>query len=211
MIPVVWHEGVRWYGCTGFLNQIIEMTPFVHPDFSFEHYLDAKEAPDAEEAVVVIHGDHQVSKVYEIQQYLKKFDRCVVVNIGDENGYFPLDALDAPNRKIWNQMPVPGRYDFARPFILGYPPDARPYIDKFNGSPRETNWFFSGQITHFHRKKCSEQLKKLSNGRLIETAGFWQGLGREEYYQQMAVAKIIPCPSGPVTPRTGSRRPVGGL
>jgi hypothetical protein len=40
----------------------------------------------------------------------------------------------------------------------------------------------------------------MPNGRLIENAGFWQGLPRAEYYATMASAKIIPCPSGPTTP-----------
>lgn len=202
MIPVVWHEGVRWYGCTKFLNHLFDTTPFVHPDFSFEHFLDAREAPDAEEAVVVIHGDHEISKVYDIQQYLKKFDRSILINIGDENAFFPVDQFQAPNHKIWMQMPVPGKHDFARRFILGYPPDALQYMDTFAGVAKSDDWFFSGQITHLHRQRCAEQLRTLTNGVLRETTGFFQGLGRAEYYRHMAGAKIIPCPSGPVTPDT---------
>lgn len=201
MIPVVWYEGVRWYGCTKFLNQLFDTTPFVHPDFSFTHFLNAKEVPDTEEAVVVIHGDHQISKVYDIQQYLKKFDRSIVINIGDENGWFPMDQLQASGRKMWMQMPVPGKHDFCRRFILGYPPDAPSYIQVLGGD-KSHDWFFSGQITHSHRQRCAEQLRTLTNGVLKETSGFFQGFGREEYYRQMNEAKVIPCPSGPVTPDT---------
>jgi hypothetical protein len=42
----------------------------------------------------------------------------------------------------------------------------------------------------------------MPNGLLHETPGFWQGLERSEYYIKMSQAKIIPCPSGPVTPDT---------
>lgn len=200
MIPIVWHEGVRWYGCTKFLNDIFENTPLCHPEFAFEHFLDAKQVPDAEEAIVVIHGDHQVSKVYDIQQFLKKFDRCVVINIGDESALFPLEQLRARGRHFWTQCAVPGQHDYARHFILGYPPDGPPYFENLIGANKTRDWFFSGQITHLHRQRCAEQLRTLGNGLLIETAGFWQGLGREKYYEEMSKSKVIPCPSGPVTP-----------
>jgi hypothetical protein len=67
---------------------------------------------------------------------------------------------------------------------------------------RPLDWFFAGQVTHVRRIQCVTELRKLSNGLLLETPGFWQGMDRAEYFRTMASSKLVICPAGSSTPDT---------
>lgn len=204
-IQVCWHEGSNssdnrcWLGMTTMLIDAFDAT--FAENYELIHRNTMAEVVPDDNIIMVIHGDHEHQKVDQIKKELDKFQRALVVVIGDESALFPSQALIAPNRKIWHQVPIPGRHDFATRFLIcGYPHDAprllSPYIDK----PKTLDWAFMGQVTHVRRQMCAEQLRTMKNGYLLETAGFWQGLDRAEYYKTMASAKVIPCPSGPVNP-----------
>lgn len=206
-VDVVWHEGAnradnrQWLGVTNLLNQAFDTCP----RYTFTHRSTwAELPPDAEGAVVVYHGDHEYTKMDEIQRELSRLKWALLIVIGDESSLFPAGRLMAMNRRIWFQIPIPGaRHSYCSHFLLcGYPDDATPLLAPYdsNSVDRPNDWFFAGQVTHQRRRECAEQLRNMPNGKLIETAGFWQGLPRDEYYREMAHAKIIPCPAGTVTP-----------
>lgn len=207
-VEVIWHEGANrsdnrcWLGVTKLLNDAFDGCENYH----FVHHSTWAEMPTSgvDGAVVVYHGDHEFTKIEEIQKELATLKWALIIVIGDESALFPCGRLVALNRKVWFQIPMPGaRHSYSvRNLICGYPPDAPEHLAPFDSTSveRPLDWFFSGQITHARRIACATELRKMKNGRLIENAGFWQGLPRAAYYAAMASAKIIPCPSGPTTP-----------
>lgn len=207
-IPVIWYEGVLGlekrsrYADATLLNESFDGVAGVE----LLHCSGMKDCPDsATEAVVVVHGEHLLNQAYQVQVDLNRFRRSLVVVFCDDGAHFPTRTLMAPNRKIWQQMPIPGQHNFANHFMIcGYPHDTQMHLANYDAGlvDRPLDWFFAGQMTHIRRHQCVAELKKIPNGRLVETPGFWQGLERTEYFRTMASAKIIPCPSGPVTPDT---------
>lgn len=203
MIPVVWYEGVMGlekrsrYGIATLLNEA-----FDGANIQF-HHQDTIDGVNF--GVIVLHGDHLRNKSAEIRTFLDRLTWALVVIIGDEASVFPSYALVAPNRIIWQQMPIPGQHDFAkRKLICGYPHDTQMHLMNYDVTKidRQFNWFFSGQVNHIRRRQCTEQLRKLRNGWLMETPGFWQGLEHAEYFKRMSESKICICPAGAATPDT---------
>lgn len=206
-IPVVWHEGAnapdnrQWLGVTNLLNQAFDTAV----GYEFTHHSTWAELPSgAEGAVIVYHGDHEYKDIVKIQEELKTLKWALIIVIGDESSLFPAGRLMAMNRRIWFQMPIPGaRHSYCSHFLLcGYPADVPQHLEGHDvkAVDRPNAWYFAGQVTHRRRREAAQQLRRLKGGRLVETAGFWQGEPRPEYYAQMAKAKIIPCPAGTVTP-----------
>jgi len=208
-MPVVWYEGVLGlekrsrYGLASLLNESFDNTR----EFEFVHCSGWADLPvGSKEAIVVVHGEHLLAKVGQIEADLNTLDRALVVLFCDETSMFPGRRLEHPRRKIWLQTPVPnGSSSYANRYLIcGYPHDAQTHLNHFDvrSVDRPFDWFFSGQVTHGRRTACVQQLRQMKGGLLNETPGFWQGLERSEYYRRMSQAMIIPCPSGPATPDT---------
>lgn len=206
MIPVVWHEGPEWddkrahYAITTLLND--EILDGSGLDLLHCHTM-AELPADAAEGIVIIHGEHEHNQFLKIAEDLCRLQRVIIVLTGDDAASFPSQNLLTPGRKLWQQMPIPGKHDRAsRLLICGYPADAKTLLEPHKNMERDLDWSFAGQITHQRRFDCVEQLRKMPNGLLKENSSFWFGMERPEYYKSMARSKIIPCPSGPVTPDT---------
>ena len=207
-LPVIWYEGVLGlekrsrYGVATLLNEAFDSVT----DVELVHCSGMADCPaDATEAVVVIHGEHVLNQAYQVQVDLNRFQRSLVIVFCDEPGNFPTRTLMTPNRRIWQQMPVQGVHDFADRFMIcGYPHDTQMHLANYDATlvDRPIDWFFAGQVTHIRRIQCVTELRRLPNGKLIETPGFWQGLERAEYFRTMAASKIVICPSGTSTPDT---------
>ena len=205
-VSVCWHEGSldgdsrSRYADAGLLNETFDKLGCCN------HYTPFNSLPpDTRGAVVVVHGGNEQNQVDNIVADLNTLKWALVVVFCDDEASFNTRRLVAPNRKIWQQMPIPGKHDFVdRRIICGYPGDAPQHLARFNqrSVDRHLDWFFAGQVNHPRRYACTEQLRRIPNGCLVETPGFWQGLSRPEYYEKMSQAKIIPCPAGPVTPDT---------
>lgn len=208
-VPVVWYEGVNGlekrsrYGIATLLNEAFDGAR----DFNFRHQ-DTMSGVTA--GVIVLHGEHLKFRVDEIKAALNKLQWALVVVIGDEGSVFPSYRLQAPNRTIWQQMPVPGIHDFAkRRLICGYPHDTQMHLANYDvlREDRPLTWFFSGQVNHVRRRECVAALGRMydsrtADGLLIETPGFWQGLEHAEYFKRMAESKFVICPAGCSTPDT---------
>lgn len=207
-LPVIWHEGVKnmekrsRYGLATLLNETFDNTR----EFEFVHCSTMSDmVGHHDEAIVVIHGEHEVAQLAQIASDLTLFKRAIVVLYCDETPVFRGKTLVAPNRKIWVQTPLITYHTFANRYLIcGYPDDTQMHLSHFDAMSvdRPLDWFFAGQVTHGRRLACVNQLRNMSKGALCETPGFWQGMPRAEYYATMANAKIIPCPSGPATPDT---------
>lgn len=205
MIPVCWYEGVNGlekrsrYGIATLLNEAFDGARA----FEFRHQDTMDDTEGG--AVVVLHGEHLRTRLDAIKTSLEALPWALVVIIGDEGSVFHSERLIASNRILWQQMPVPGRHDFAkRKLICGYPHDTQMHLVNYDVTKvdRPHNWFFSGQVNHIRRRQCVESLKQRSDGVLIETPGFWQGLDHSEYFRKMADSKLVICPAGCSTPDT---------
>lgn len=161
--------------------------------------------PDADGAIVVIHGEHEVRKAAQVLENINRLKWAVSIVIGDDWSVFPTEYLRGSRRKVWQQMPIPGVHDWVdRKLICGYAHDTENWLAHYEEQKRyrTLDWFFAGQINHPGRKQCVTQLKMIPCGFLHESPAFWSGLSRAEYFQKLASCKIAPCPSGAATPDT---------
>lgn len=202
-VKVCWSEGSldgdsrSRYADVGLINETFDLIG------GFTHYTPFKNLPSTDGAVVIIHGGNQLGQADYLLGELNKLKWAVVMVVCDDEANFNTRLLCAPNRIIWQQMPIPGRHDFAkRRIICGYPGDCKEILatgDR-NSVNRPLNWFFAGQVNHSRRCQCCAQLEKRFDGFLLKTNGFWQGLTRQDYYDKMVSAKLVISPEGPVTP-----------
>lgn len=205
MFNCVWSETAlsddnrSHYGIATLVNLAMD-----HAELGCVHRNGFEQLPaDAQGAIVVIHGEHQVHDFQRIVHQLNRLSWSVVIVIGDDAALFPVERLAADRRKIWVQMPVPGRHDsVSRRLVCGFPHDAPAYLAHCHNLPRRLVWSLSGQVNHIWRRECVAQLQQMRDGFLMQTSGFWQGLPRDEYYRILAESKFVACPSGACTPDT---------
>lgn len=187
------------YGIATLLNNALDRA-----ELGFIHRNGFKELPpDTEGAVVIIHGAHEAPTANSVVNNIERLTWSVVIVIGDEAAVFQTDRLYGPRRKVWIQMPVPGKHDQAARFLIcGYPHDAPAFLENCKGLKRIFNWSYAGQVNHACRKQCVEVLRSLHNGYLFESPRFWDGIPRDEYYKVLAQSRVVACPPGAATPDT---------
>jgi len=159
------------------------------------------------EMIVVIPARHNYDHIDQINNYLAALNGVLLIIAGDEEGLFELDKIKHPNMKLWLMTPQAGReYKNVDRFIGE---GVTPHTELLPKEPpvKDVRWFFSGQVTHGRRFECVNTLQAINDhtehkGQLNKTDGFTKGLSVEEYISKMATARVIPCPSGPVTPDT---------
>lgn len=149
--------------------------------------------PWHEGAVVVVKADacHSIDKLNET---LRRYPWVLLFITSNEEGTFRTDLLRHHRLKAWLQTPGL-RQGAHRYFPWGWTP-----CGTFEAhQPRALDWFFAGQVTHLRRTTCVEALKGMPNGLLLPTDGFGKGLPHKVYCEAMRSAKMVPCPSGPIT------------
>lgn len=184
----------RGYWDHGLIDRLLER-------FECEHQ-ELRAIPEgAPGSVVIIPARNQAVDVEAINGELAKLPWCVVILSGDEESVFPWRELRHPNMRVWVMSPKQGQHDDAANRIgSGYRYEEPDLLRDIGLQARELDFFFSGQITHPIREQCAEALRTMPNGKLNETAGFGQGVDYPEYIRDMASAKFVPAPSGPVSP-----------
>ena len=188
---------VVWYGNNeGMYRGWYDQAIFEWLFKDFEHTEGPQSLQDGVGSVVVLPGRSLVGQEDKIAQELNKCPWVYLVVAGDEERKFDISKIKHPNMKVMCQNPKPGLDDKHRKIGCGW----TPHTVRGELPTKELDWVFMGQVTHSRRQECVEQLRNMPNGYLLESEGFTQGLKPEEYNEKMSQAKIVPCPSGPVTP-----------
>lgn len=171
-------------------------------DMAFiEDTLESLKKYTSDRVVCVIPGAGNKDKYEEINQYISRYNKVLVVITSDEESQFDTDNLVHEDMIIYCQYHNDEKshnVDFWLP--IGYTPHTRETLKKTGLQDKTLDWFFSGQITHETRVELFEQLDGFEGGIVLGTAGFTQGLPPEIYGINMAKAKIVPSPSGAVKP-----------
>lgn len=201
-IPVEWlsfHKDVTAHGQwdDAFLDDLFEGK---FGDLGYE--LTESDHVDGEGAVVIIHARHHADDTARINKYLTTLTWALVILVGDEASVFPYEKLKHENMRSWVMHPAPQRHDEATRYLInGYPPQIHDFKEKV---AKEIDYYFAGQINHRRRHEMIAAMSMVNglSGQIDVSSGFAQGLDHDEYYQNLARAKIALCPSGPETPDT---------
>lgn len=194
MINSYWWKAKGCWDQHWFIN-ILEKPPFE----------PCMEVPPGEGAVFSFASDLYTADFAAIQRMIDQMPWVLLIITAREAALFPWRQLVHPRKKVWLQLPNSREIVPSGTRVFGHMPhsalavDAPPHIVK-----KKIHWFFGGQNTNEHRRRCVSQLekRKKGEGKILATAGFAQGAPFSEYVDLMASARIIPCPSGPVTAST---------
>lgn len=160
--------------------------------YKFNH---TEKNEDLEGAIVVIPGAYQGEYIDRINEELNKLKWCVVFITSDEENKFPIDSLKHDNMRIFANYPNDKYKNVDRWIPIGPARSSTHMIQE-----KTLNWAFSGQITHPGREAYAKVLREREDGELIETKGFAQGLDPSNYHLLLGKAKVVPAPSGPLSP-----------
>lgn len=160
-----------------------------------------------EGAIIVFPARAQVEYADRLQRDIQHLKWVIVMLTGDEEAKFPFYKLRHPNMRLWVMSPRKHRaYPEGTRFLgTGFPPQARPMIAAGHTADqgKSLDWFFAGQITHERRIKMAEVINNWNEpgmGGFYPSRGFTEGLPPEQYYRDLARAKVGFAPSGPETP-----------
>lgn len=168
--------------------------------------IDTFEEATQDGVVAIIPGASQDAE--EINEKLKLYKWVLLIIVSDEENLFELDKIGHPNLILWVQTPRANvQYKNARVFGVGYA-FSRQFVHKYKKqySEKSEDVFISGQNTHKRRRTIFKKLHTYAeenqdkNVQIFETEGFTQGMKSPEYYKHIANAKVVPCPSGVVSP-----------
>ena len=186
MTHCVWYGGQRGIWSQTIVEWLVQ---------GFHHHSRIDTVPSGQGAVVCVKAD-AIDDRPALYHQLKKMEWAVVVIVSNEEGSFPTTELvEACGKKIRVWLQARSHFQFAHRYI---PWGWTPATSRF-GSLRKLDWAFMGQVTHERRIACAAAFKEVPNGFLVQTEGFAQGLPRELYHETLSVARMIPCPSGPIT------------
>lgn len=154
---------------------------------------------EAEEAIIIFHGHFLRGKYQEFNDRIKRYKWVLALRTGDEENRFDINKVDHPNIKWWIQYPVKNSdYGDARLIPIGVPdyftlPDTLP--------KKDIDIFMSAQNTHIRRNLAFSVAEKIAGNNYInKTNGFSAGLERKEYRDLAFRSKIMPAPSGAISP-----------
>lgn len=185
-IEVVWKDGQRGSWCQAIVEYLTQ---------GFAHRMDTVEdRVRGEGAIVVVKAD-QIKSMAELNQYVHSLKWLLLIVTANEDANWKGEQFHHPNSLVWLQ--TPHKTQHAHRFLpWGWTPGCAVEVH----SKKVHDWFFAGQDTHRRRHECIESLGPLIHrGHYIATLGFGNGLPQADYYRAMGNAKVIPCPSGPVT------------
>ncbi len=167
-------------------------------------YRNVEAPPDpGDGAVVVVPAKYHTPA--EVNDLIRPLPWVVLILTSDEESTFDAMAVDHPNVRLWVMTPRPDRtYPPGCRFIgEGCRPGTRSILRGLGYQPRTRDLFLSAQDTHTRRHDLFRALGASHKGysrHVNATGGFGQGYPRDEYLGRTAAARVVPCPSGPVTP-----------
>lgn len=195
MIPVIWHsqeDGRGRYNCTAMVNDLFD-------NYDCEHFPGWKTMPDVDGAVIIVHGGREPGRLDKLNMDIERLRWVLLIFLGDEEASFPAELVEHPNKICWVQEPLPGKHDFADRYILdGYTPHTHKHLVYCE---KDLDWVFAGQVTHGRRRACVSALQGIDwGGVIVESKQYCGGVSLEEYHRLLCRARIVPCPSGPLSP-----------
>lgn len=162
---------------------------------------EVSKLPVCDRAIVVLPARHHKGLEEQVQKELDKIKHCIFMAMGDEESDFDIDQIKAKHTYVQN--PHPGKHDKYHKLGTGYPPQSQEILPTMKYG-KDLNVYFSGQITHRRRIEMVENMREYelgdSNTLINRTKGFTQGVSHNQYYDEMARARVVPCPSGAVIP-----------
>jgi len=181
--------------------------------YEFKHHKDFSELPkEAEGIILVVPQKYYVDKVDWLNDKIKHYKYVLYVGSGNEEAEFPIEKIKHPNMVVYYTTPHMKRTKFKaidRLFGDGYAPQSECIVDYAQlAQDKPIDVYFGGQVTHERREQAMKALKHIDTEtkvkvEYLESKGFTQGYDDyHTYYEKMASAKIVPCPSGPNTPDT---------
>lgn len=204
-IPVIWCYGNRGDRCHGLLESLFagDLAPTCH---TFTHKLGfANTDPDTPGAVVVISGGAQRDYAEQIASEVNNLAWSLIIILADEQSEFDWRTVNGPNRKIWRQMPCGDKTAGVHRYLpIGYPAGTRELLRTVlpaqPEAARRYPWLFIGQMQHKQRQACVETLgARKDGGKVVRTAGFYQGFSRAEYLKYLLDSYLAPSPAGMYT------------
>ena len=202
MIDVVWMSLHEDRPCRNYWDMAL-LDDMLKDERRYRHH-EGYDFSGMEGAIVVLPARYHPTDVDRINDLIAPLKFVLFILVGDEGEMFPSQNLKHPNMIVWQQSPHLHQHGNVDRYIpLGYSTGTREHLAEMR-SAEDTpsqDWFFAGQNTHIRRQLCVDALKHRNlegRGILLETEGFTQGFGREEYFEKLADAKCAPCPSGVV-------------
>ena len=209
-IPAVWFNGSRgiwdhqmlidmFLGTLSKIPRRFEYNEIVRPGYNLPE--------DVKGGILVVQARCHVGEADYIKSQLDRWNWSILICAGDEEASFPWRKLEAGNRLIWAQCPMPPTHDDADYYIpTGARPTTREVIrqlwteDEPWPDERGTMFMFAGQNMNEERNRCMNVLSTIPGGNIKISNGFGQGIPYIEYLTQMLDAKIVVSPSGNYTP-----------
>lgn len=203
MIPVIWHAQKAergHYNCTQMINDLFDFHKCWH--FGYE---EQWKYGDLDGAAFVVHGGREQGAIDRLNIDIEELKWVLLIFLGDEEGVFPIEQVEHPNKIVWIQEPrYDDRHGFADRYILdGYTPGCKSWKKREDRPPtiRDLDFVFAGQVTHERRIACVDALRRIPwGGIVVETKGYCQGVSPPEYFHLLERAHLVPCPSGPFSP-----------
>lgn len=164
---------------------------------------------DGEDTIVLVTAAHfDETHVPHVRRRLAAHQHVLWILTSDEEGHAPWRDCVHDGVRVWRQTPTGSELDdpTVRPFPLGYPHRIRQaawdYWTKVHtGADRDYVWGFAGQETHERRSALVDALRRREDpGIIVRTNRFAAGLSYPEYVRIMAETRVVPSPSGPLTP-----------
>lgn len=171
----------------------------------YTDHFDFSTLPAGEGAIVCLPAKAHEQDLHRLNADLGKLPWVLLVLAEDECGDFDTDKLHHPNMLVWVQTPWLGRYQRVDHALPVYWRVECPGEMAATKPERDLSWAFCGQVTHSRRQACARALEGMDGGHINQTSVFGArpdegGLSYPEYCALMKRAKVIPCPSGNVTP-----------
>lgn len=154
---------------------------------------------DCEGLIVFLHGHFWQHKYDLLNSSFNNYKWVLAIRTGDEEDAFDISKIKHPNIKWWVQYPsVNHDYGDTRLIPVGF-------ADQFNNilyrPEKDIDIFLAAQDTHNRRHEAFLVVGKIpGNNFIYRTDGFSRGLDREEYLNLALRAKIMPAPSGALSP-----------
>lgn len=211
-VPVLWvtHDPggmVRHYADMGLWEAILDRTLWTPADpIRFEHHeVRGGDFPQVAGALVVLPARHNAAPeatAWFVSQ-LERLAWSVVLLAGDEGVEFDWRSVpETDGRRVWIMQPRAEHEGLSGLIPGGWYPGTREGVaHEAAQRPKALDWFFGGQVTHERRQEAAQALQGVPRGLLHATDRYFdlRDMPQDVYFGHLASAKVVPCPSGPLT------------